>query len=279
MEIEFLMSIEGWKYYNHAAIPTTAPHEQVDLMPIQDGSIWNIKGALLARWISDFDCEEETNWWYVIKDTVFDISSIKSKRRYEINKGNKNFEVVRINPCDYKQELYEVTIEAYKSWPERYRPSVAYEDFMKSIDDWKQKEIFGAFNKPEGRLCGYAFLSPYAKYIDFNILRVRPECEKDAINAAIVYQILEYNKEFLENGGYICDGSRSIRHETAFQDYLEKYFGFRKAYCHLHIKYKTIIGLIIKLLYPFRNVLSKVDNIGIVHSINALLKMEEIKRS
>ena len=25
------MRIEGWKYYNHAAIPTTAPHEMPDL--------------------------------------------------------------------------------------------------------------------------------------------------------------------------------------------------------------------------------------------------------
>lgn len=74
------MSIEGWKYYNHAAIPTTAPHQNVNLEPILDGSIWNLKGALLARWITNWDCKEETNWWYVIKDEPFDISSLKSKR-------------------------------------------------------------------------------------------------------------------------------------------------------------------------------------------------------
>ena len=32
--------MKKWKYYNHAAIPTTAPHEEVDLSPINNGSIW-----------------------------------------------------------------------------------------------------------------------------------------------------------------------------------------------------------------------------------------------
>lgn len=38
--------IEGWKYYNHAAIPTTAPHEAANLDPINDGSIWNLGGGV-----------------------------------------------------------------------------------------------------------------------------------------------------------------------------------------------------------------------------------------
>lgn len=35
------MSIKDWKYYNHAAIPTTPPHEIPDLSPIEDGTIWS----------------------------------------------------------------------------------------------------------------------------------------------------------------------------------------------------------------------------------------------
>ena len=39
------MNIEGWRYYNHAAIPTTEPHERVNLRPINDMSIWKIGGG------------------------------------------------------------------------------------------------------------------------------------------------------------------------------------------------------------------------------------------
>ena len=34
------MKIDGWKYYNHAAIPTTAPHTKVNLEPIENNTIW-----------------------------------------------------------------------------------------------------------------------------------------------------------------------------------------------------------------------------------------------
>ena len=60
--------IKGWKYYNHAMIPATAPHKEVDTTPVKDGSIFEIKEKpILARWTSDWDCGYETNWWYVIK--------------------------------------------------------------------------------------------------------------------------------------------------------------------------------------------------------------------
>ena len=44
------MEINGWYYYNHAAIPTTAPHEIPDILPITDGSIWKIRGGVLRYW-------------------------------------------------------------------------------------------------------------------------------------------------------------------------------------------------------------------------------------
>ena len=93
--------IEGWKYYNHAAIPTTPPHKAPNMEPVNNGEIWKIKGALLARWTSDFDCDSETSFWYVILDHPFNLSSIKAKRRYEINKGLKNYhvEVVDLEQC------------------------------------------------------------------------------------------------------------------------------------------------------------------------------------
>ena len=37
------MGIEDWRYYNHAIIPTTAPHEMPDMSPITGRSIWKIK--------------------------------------------------------------------------------------------------------------------------------------------------------------------------------------------------------------------------------------------
>lgn len=39
------MKIDGWRYYNHAAMSDVAPHEKVNMFPLQDGSIWKVEGA------------------------------------------------------------------------------------------------------------------------------------------------------------------------------------------------------------------------------------------
>ena len=271
--------MKNWKYYNHAAIPMSAPHENVNITTVKDGSIWKMIGSpLFACWTTDYDCGYETNW-YVVKDTPFDIAELKAKRRYEINKGVKNFRVEKINPIEHKEELYFVQVDAFSAYPDKYRPKVDKAEFFRSIDQWCGFSIFGCFSNETGELTGYALLAEESNsYIDFKVMKTKPMFEKYAVNAALVEGVLRHYDNFLRNGGYICDGSRSINHETAFQDYLEKYFLFRKAYCHLHIEYNPKIKWLIKILYPIRKILSKVDNIGGIHQVNSVLRMEEICR-
>lgn len=235
--------------------------------------------SLLARWTSDFDCGKETNWWYVIADKPFNLQSIKAKRRYEINKGLNNFDVHRINPAEYTENIYEVQVAAFSAYPEKYRPTVDHDSFIESVSHWKEKIVYGAFHKETGKLCGYSFITQTANFINFNVLKTIPSYEKLGINAALVYRLVDDYNEFLSNGGFICDGERSISHETAFQDYLEKYFNFRKAYCYLNIVYNPKIKWLVKLLYLFRKYLLRLDNINKIHLLNAVLKMENIVRT
>ena len=270
----------GWKYYNHAAIPTTAPHENVDATPVTNGDIWKeSEKPLLARWTSDYDYGCETNWWYVVKDSPFDISTLKSKRRYEINKGNKNFVVKEIIPAEYAEDIHRIAVAAYETYPKSYRPNIQHEDFVASVKKWGFYKVYGAFFIEDDSLCGYACLRKEGAYIDFCVMKAIPEKEKMGLNAAMVYKILMDHEDFLKADGYICDGARSIQHETAFQDYLEKYFQFRKAYCNLHIVYNPKFKMVIHAAYLFRKILKKFGSLPFVGKINALLRMEEINRS
>lgn len=275
------MNIKGWKYYNHAMIPTTAPHESVNLKPLLDGSIWKMSGRkpLLARWTSDFDCGYEKEWWYCIKDTPFDISQLKSKHRYEINKGNKNYYFKKINSSEYMEELWDVTEQSFTAYPQEYRPSLNKEKFILEIADWnKTYTVIAVFNKTSDELCGYALLKEHKSYVDFSVLKAKPEYEKSGINAAIVFAVInEYNKQLEEGGFYICDGCRNILHETNFQNYLEKYFGFRKAFCTLNIEYRKDFKLLVKMLYPLRGMFKKLKG-KLSHQISSILFMEELNR-
>ena len=274
--------MKKWKYYNHAMIPTTAPHEKIDTEPNKQFWCEN-KKAFLARWTSEFDCGYETNWWYVIKDEPFDITALKSNYRYKINKGIKNFDIRIINPIDYVDELFDVFIEAFGSWPTKYRPQFTYNDAQELAQKLSADSTmicFGAFYRETGELCGFMQTPTYETYAELQVQRVKPAYEKLQINAALVYGFLENNSAKLKRGNfYILDGARSISHETNFQDYLEKYFGFRKAYCKLHITYNPRICWIVNMLYPFRKILRRFDGISFVHPINSVLYMEELCRS
>ena len=212
----------------------------------------------------------------MIKDTPFDISSLKAKRRYEINKGRKNFEVKKISPVEYVDQLLKVTKEAYQSWPEKYRSHIDDADFRNTINSLESCDVFAAFYKEASTLSGYAQLYDRGSFVEFSVLRVNPECEHLGVNAAIVDGILDYYKDRFDGDFYINDGSRAIRHETSFQDYLEKYFEFRKAYCRLEIKYRLLVGAIIQILYPIRKHINAESGIG--SQVSGILRMEEIRR-
>ena len=275
------MSELKWKYYNHALLPTTAPHEQVDETVIKQGKLWKKKWGgvpLLVRWTTDFDCPKKTEWWYCIKDTPFDINLLKSDRRYKINKGKRNFDVKEINPLNFKKEIYEVQKYAFADYPEKYKPKIDKNKVYKSIENWNSNyKIYGAFNK-ERKLCGYLLFYYNNRCINLVTLKTIPKYEKLQINAAIIAVALENINHELNNGFYICDGERNILHETAFQSYLEKYFGFRKAYCRLNVDYRLIICIIINFLYPFRKIIKKFDDFSIFNKINSILYMEEIRK-
>lgn len=280
-----LMKVDGWKYYNHAAIPTTAPHEQPNLAPVMDGSIWKMNGKpLLAQWVSDWDCKEETSWWYIIKDTPFDISAINRKRRYEINKGVKNFDVKKIQPAKYIEELSKVQEAALQSYSQNAEFDRAA--FVRSVESWNKQVclgnfiFYGAFSKESGELAAFSFFIKNGKCYDFAVQKANPAFEKLNVNAAIINGMLEDCKEDLANGYYLCDGSRSINHETKFQDYLEKNFEFRKAYCRLNLRMIFPINVAVILLYPFRKFVEFIGRIiKPAHLLSAVLKMEQVRRN
>ena len=274
--------MEQWRYYNHAVIPATAPHVTADTTDVLNGNVWKkYPKALFARWTTDWDCGQETNWWYVICDRPFDISALKASRRYEINKGNKNFDVKRIMPHEYAEQLYRVHIAAVKSYPKKNQVLLTFDEYKQSIKNMesnKQNRFYAAFLKGTDDVCGFIIGTFDEHYFELTTQKADPAYEKIQVNAALVDAFLADNADLLAQGIYCNDGARNINHETAFQDYLEKYFCFRKAYCKLHIVYRPGFGLLIKFLFPFRKMLMWLDNIPLFHQVNGVLKMEEIVR-
>jgi hypothetical protein len=270
-----------WRYYNHAIIPTTAPHETADISALEQKDIWKAFGGhpILARWTSDFDCDENTCWWYCIKNKPFDFADVKSNYRQKIRKGLGNFDVRVIEPMQYADALYKVLEEAIESYPVKCRIKVEREAFIADLKDWNNGITFAAFSREDNSLAGHMFVRVQDGYATLSVLKARPSEEKNQVNAAIVYAVLEHFQKDFSGDFYILAGERTINHDTNIHEYLDKYFGFRNAYCRMHIKYRPPVKFFVDCLYPLRGLIRRLKIIKVFCLIYGVLRMEEIARN
>ncbi|MBE0601872.1 MAG: hypothetical protein IH607_08780 [Firmicutes bacterium] len=270
-----------WYYYNHAMIPTASPHETVDESPLQRKTVWKAVGGfpLFARWTTDFDCKTPTQWWYIIKDSPFLLTDVKANYRYKINKGRKHFEVQVIEPTQHAEAIYQVQAEAYAAYPAKSHPIADYQHFAEGLHRWQKDVTFAAFSKADGTMAGYIHVELRKGCVLLSAQKTKPSQEKLQVNAALVYGLLANYRQELAEGQYIADGERSILHETNFQEYLETYFGFRKAYCRLHILYRPGVRQLVAFLYPIRGIFKSAKGSQLFGRIRSVLQMEEIVRA
>lgn len=275
------VDISSWKYYSNAIIPATPPDEPPVLSKAIKKELFRLyPKALFIRWYSDFDCVEETHWWYLIKDSSYNVEEMKAKRRYEIIKGRRNFETKVISSKEFKESICDVWIQSLRGYSERDRSSVNPDALIKQISSWDDSghlTVIGSFYRETSQLCGFSLVAKQESAIHISSLKTIPEYEKYALNAALVDGILLEFNSLIEQGCYVCDGSRNVLHETRFQDYLVKYFNFRKAYCRLYICYRGLVGVFVKILYLFRKFLKRLDHKALIHKINGVLTLEDYK--
>lgn len=272
------MDIQGWRYYNHAAIPTTPPHIEPDLTPIKDGTIWKIDGSpLLARWTTDFDCGYETNWWYVIKDAPFDIADVSSKNQKSIRQALRKCYVKRVNFDDYIDAIYDCYLSAYAKYEnaDNLLERKQFIDYCYKLGE--NIDFWAGFETESNDLIGFLIVKVEDNYVELLIAKFNPNYSNKRVSDALYYAVLDF---YLNNSKktYVSSGSRNINHKTKTQEYKIERFGFRKAYCNLFIEYKPQVKLLVKVTYLLKNILIKFDGNTLIHQINSIIKMEEIVR-
>ena len=264
-------------FYQHCLLLNESPNVVVDDQMIKDAL--KKSNAWFARYITEFDISENTEWWYCLKDDKYDISLFKAKARYEINKGRKNFYVNKINAFEYDEDIYIIDVKKFEEYPVAYRPEIKKNgDKYLTSERVKKSDIwFGLFDINNGKLSGYAVVKETEfGCVNLNVVAILPETYKRNSSAALVDGILTYYQNKAEKH-YICDGSRNIKHITNYQDFLISTFGFRRAYCRLKIIYKWWMKIAVVMIKPFKNLLLKSDR-PLFYSMGSLLKMDEYAR-
>lgn len=271
-----------WVYYNHALVPTVAPHEEPDASWMKDPSKWKELSEghypLFARWTTDFDCAEETEWWYIVRDSPISLDQLSRSSRHSIRRALKKCEVKQIDPQEYLDEMWRVYREAFT----RYRDADNEMDeaaFRDCYSNNRTADYWGGFSVEDDlRMIGYLVCERHSDWVELSVSKYSTDFLRLRVSDALCYTALDYylNEEKLR---YVSNGQRSVNHVTNVQEYSEDRFGYRKAYCHLHIKYRPLFGAAVAVLYPFRGILKKLNSGGMMHSILSVLDQEEIRRT
>ena len=267
--------MKDWRKYNGAILPNHPPHVLVNNYEQEIRLFIKESNVHFARWTSDFDCKEKTNFWFVINDKAMKLEDYNTKVRNQIRKGLKNCEVKIIDVDFLIDKGYNVYISAFNTYKTYLNPKTKTEfikEINKTFGDW---QYWGVFS--ENKLIGYCKVKIFKHSVEYTSIKFHPDHLKLRPSEALIYTL---NKFYLNDKkyNYVNNGSRSISHQTSFQDFLIKKFSFRKAYCRLHIIYSKKIELLVKIIFPFRR-LFKLFHFGMFRHINILLKQEKIKRS
>lgn len=253
-----------WRYYKSMIQGIGDPRDNKVLSEAEQNALFRqYQKALLLRYTTHFDETDSQDWFFCLKDTPYDFDGLKSKRKNVVRRGVNNFTVKEIKLLDYVQDFCNLTNDAYQGYENPDR--VTLEQMRKkaaSIDQRDDYFVLGAFSNENQALVGYVWCHVNGKWITMSEQKAIRAYEKMGVNAALCHGLCTmYNERFSDC--ILCDGERNVLHKTAFQEYLIKYFGFRYAYCKLHVVFNPRFALVLRsalvLLPVYSGLLKKIN--------------------
>ena len=147
-----------------------------------------------------------------------------------------------------------------------------FDEMIKKYEEDSDKEFWLVERKDNKEAVAISINRIKENSCEYDDIKCKPESLKDRTYPyyGLIYTM---NKYYLgeKKKKYVCDGSRTITEHSNIQEFLIHNFKFRKAYCKLNIYYKWWLSVVIKVFFPFRNIIP-------IRNIKGILKMEEYSR-
>lgn len=258
----FYLYRDAWRYDG-------PPHQEPRLTKAEAHTLLK-KGGLLVRNTFDFDKPEATRFWYIIKDKFGGLDELKTNERNKIRRSQKELSFQKISLEVLEQNGWDILKATYDDYAVTDR-KMDRNAFLAYLSECKEKkyDYWGVFNKET--MVGFCTVWLFASdCCEYGLIGVMPEYKHN--NTYPYYGLFHtLNSHYLgeRHFRYVADGARSITEHSHIQDFLIQNFNFRKAYCHLAIHYKWWVKLAVKILYPFRKIIS-------IPQIKAVLNMESM---
>ena len=271
-----------WMNYKGVLLPDgLAPHAVFVLDKKEQKQLLKTHRAHLARWVSEWDTLKPKNYWYVIKDSFFGLEELKRNMRTQVRKGLKNCSVSIVESDFIIMNGYDIFKKAFEHYQKKdpsikQIPSENYfiESYEKVADT---SEFWGVFEKKTNKLIGFAENVIRDGAVIYGSIKFDPNYNKLYGSYALIHMM---NKHYLQDQTmkYVCDGPRSLYHQSNIQEMLISKFNFRKAYCKMSLAISFPAKGAVILLYPFRRIFYKI-NMKIFKDVSVVLKMYEISKA
>jgi len=260
----------SWEYYKGALVPKQEIHFDIRISKQEANSLLKTSSALFIRYTTDFDQEQNSPAYYVIKDTWEAIDELSANTRYIIRKALRMCDVRKINKEIMIRQGYEVYYTHTVNFKLRKINILKCDQYLKMIENLSDREFFGCFDRQSGKLIGYS-QNEIGEGVCYSTTKANPIYYRGYYPFyALFYTMNEYYLQVCKKK-YVSDGFRTLDQHSGIQDFLISKFKFRKAYCKLHLHYIWWLKFLVNMIYPFRNIIwsGKIKN---------LLFQEEISR-
>lgn len=265
--------LESWRLYKSTWI-FLEENEEKRLSPEEAKALLKKQG-LMIRNTYDFDTKEETSFWFIIKDNLENISELPFSARRNIRRALRFYNIKKINVNEFSEKAFPIINSAQKSYKVKCKIT-SKKEFDAEVEQYKKdnnKEFWIVERKNDNEAVAIAINTIKKNSCEYDTMRCKPDALHDRTYPyyGLIY---EMNNHYLgeKKLRYVNDGSRTVTEHSTIQDFLIHNFGFRKAYCKLKIHYKWWVSVVIKALFPLRNIIP-------IRNIRGILKMEAYSRN
>lgn len=264
--------MDGFCLYRNAWRYDGAPHDEAKLSEEEAKALLK-QGGLLVRNTFDYDCSEQTSFWYIIKDRFGGLEELSSRTRNKIRHALNYFEYKKIPYELFVSKVFPILEDTFAHYKVHDR-TMNREVFTTYLESCQKRhfDYWGIFKKDTEEMVGFCTVNNWGDCCEYGYTGVYSQYKSRGYYPYYgLYYIL--NCHYLGDEGfrYVSDSARSVTNHSEIQDFLIQHFNFRKAYCRLKVYYKWWMNIAVKLLYPFRKTITN-------PKVKALLNMESMTR-
>jgi hypothetical protein len=252
-----------FKLYSGMVVPFGPADADYSLPHEEASRVLRSLGGKLLRTTTGFQPTRAASEWYAVVCRVFTpIESVSSsKTRGELRRALRNCEVRRISSAELARSGYEVYRRAFERYAGPAAPvsASAFQAHVMAGDGFDDVMHHWAVIC-EGELAGYGSTYAFGETeVAYSTVKLHPDYLKKYTSYALFHRM---NQFYLgeRTVGYVNDGFRTIRHQTGLQRFLERNFGFEKAYTDVDTFYRLPYRLLVRATYPLRGLIAKVDD-------------------